>query len=148
MNALWAAEKRKLERYLRRRLSQVDTDDVVGAAFEKMCKPGREPNPDLLWKIAFNEAANLHRAEAKQDFLERQSWILNGVAISDADTAIFRADFDRALRQLPWGQRAAFVLTELRGLTERETANVLGIDQATVNRRCEAARIFLKGELT
>lgn len=143
---LWAAERRKLERYLRRSLARPDAEDVVSAAFAKLATRS-QPTVELLWKIAFDEAINLAREELRQDFLEEQAGILGGTAIPSIETAIIRADFDRAFRQLPRAQAEAFALTELRGLTERETADVLGVAQKTINRRCEAARTYLRGEL-
>ncbi|MDE2101492.1 MAG: hypothetical protein KGL39_29875 [Patescibacteria group bacterium] len=52
-----------------------------------------------------------------------------------------------SLRVLGQDERDAFILTELRGLTEREAANVLDSSQPTVHRRAEAARNYIRREL-
>ncbi len=52
-----------------------------------------------------------------------------------------------SLRQLDAEARDAFILTELRGLTEREAAGVLDMSQPTVHRRAEAARNYIREEL-
>lgn len=59
----------------------------------------------------------------------------------------FRVAFDQVLRALPEMERDAFILTELRGLTERDAAAVLGVHQSTVHRRAEAARNFIREEI-
>lgn len=40
--------------------------------------------------------------------------------------------------------RQAWILTEMRGLTHREAAPLLGVDHTTVHRRAERARTNLK----
>lgn len=52
-----------------------------------------------------------------------------------------------SLRVLGQDERDAFILTELRGLTEREAADVLDSSQPTVHRRAEAARNYIRREL-
>ena len=52
-----------------------------------------------------------------------------------------------SLRVLGQEERDAFILTELRGLTEREAADVLDSSQPTVHRRAEAARNYIRREL-
>jgi RNA polymerase sigma factor (sigma-70 family) len=61
--------------------------------------------------------------------------------------AEFHADFDRAVRALPELERDAFILTELRGLDQREAAAVLGIHQSTVSRRHQAAVDAIREEI-
>ncbi|MEJ7735041.1 MAG: sigma-70 family RNA polymerase sigma factor [Polyangiaceae bacterium] len=57
---------------------------------------------------------------------------------------------DRALAvlaALPEGQRAAFVLRDLEGLTSDEVGEVLGLDAAAVRQRVHRARLVLRGAL-
>jgi RNA polymerase sigma factor (sigma-70 family) len=56
----------------------------------------------------------------------------------------FRADFDMAVRGLAEEDRQAFLLTEVRGLTQTEAAQILHVDQTTVSRRSERARAQIK----
>lgn len=48
------------------------------------------------------------------------------------------------LREVEFLDRNAFILTELRGLSTYEAADVLGIDQSTVSRRADRARRHIK----
>lgn len=63
------------------------------------------------------------------------------------DTAEFRADFDRAVRDLPADERDVFILQDLRGLTEVEAAEYVGVSRATVGRRHRAAQARMKAAL-
>lgn len=146
---LWVRVRPALERYLReqRKLTRADAQDAVDEAFAEMMRrdcPATERN---LWRLALDAAYEIglrHRRE--YETVEAQA-VLSGVAIPGIETAIFRADFDRAVRQLPEDERSAFALTELRGLTVREAAGVLGESRSTIQRRCEAARTYLREEL-
>lgn len=60
----------------------------------------------------------------------------------------FRTDFDRALRGVDEPYRDAFILTDIRGLSQYEAADLLGIDQATVSRRADIARAQIRKELS
>lgn len=143
---LWLQERPRLEAHLRRRLSLADAQDVADESFARL--KGTNASPGQLWQTAWNVEQELLRAERRQQHLKDQADILNGRAIPTIETAILRADFDRAFRRLPRRQQEAFALVELRGLSEKEAAGVLGVPKSTVNWRCEAARAFLREELS
>lgn len=143
---LWLHARPRLEAHLLRSHSRSAVEDIVDEAFVRL--KGQDADPEQLWQTAFWVEKEYRRAEARQAFLEEQADILTGRAIPSIETAILRADFDRAFRRLPRPQQEAFALIELRGLTEQEAAGVLGIPKSTVNWRCEAARSRLKEELT
>lgn len=144
---LWVIERPKVEDWLRRKkFSRDAVQDIVDEAFFRL--QGKSPERGALWKTTFNVLQEHLREKTRRVYLEQQAELLTGTAIPNIETAIIRADFDRAFRRLPRTLQEAFALTELRGLTERETADVLGISQPTVNRRCEAARTFLREELS
>jgi len=68
-------------------------------------------------------------------------------AAATYETVEFQDEFDAAVRGLEESERDAYILTELRGLSQREAADVLGTSQPTVHRRAEAARHFIKGAI-
>lgn len=61
--------------------------------------------------------------------------------------AEFHAGFDRAVRALPELERDAYILTELRGLTVREAAAVLGVGKSSVDRLRQAALTSIREEI-
>lgn len=62
--------------------------------------------------------------------------------------ASFPSAFDAAVRGLEGPERDAYILTELRGLTLREAADVLDTSHITVHRRAEVARHIVREEIT
>ena len=69
-------------------------------------------------------------------------WQMPPLTIEQAE---FRADFDMALRNIPIElDRQAFLLTTVRGLTYREAAHILDIDEKSVRRHAERARAQIK----
>ena len=62
--------------------------------------------------------------------------------------ATFPADFDLAIRGLSEPGRDTFILTELRGLSVREAAEVMGTPKSTVADRLQAARTLIREELS
>jgi RNA polymerase sigma-70 factor (ECF subfamily) len=59
-----------------------------------------------------------------------------------------RAILDDAVAQLPEGQRLAFVLRDVQGLSVRETAKVLELTENNVKVRLLRARLALREMLT
>lgn len=143
---LWLQERPRFERQLRRTMSRADAQDVMDESFARL--KGDDVHPGQLWLTVQNVVREHSRAADRQRDLQEQAGLLNGRAIPTIETAILRADFVRAFRALPRPEAEAFALVELRGLTQIEAADVLGVSQPTVHRRCEAARTHLRKELS
>jgi RNA polymerase sigma factor (sigma-70 family) len=77
--------------------------------------------------------------------IEEESLAVNEALTVDRDA--FAAAFDNGVRGLNEEDFTAFTLTDLRGLPEREAADVLGTSQKTINRRRESARHILRGAI-
>jgi RNA polymerase sigma-70 factor (sigma-E family) len=70
------------------------------------------------------------------------------LAVPDqSDSVVNRADLVEALQSLPLRQRATVVLRFLEGLSERETAAVLGCSEGTVKSQTSRALTKLKSVL-
>lgn len=138
-------ERPRLEGHLRTTHSRQAAEEIADEAFARI-EDGAEPAQ--LWATAFNVEREHARRVVRDVRLEEQVGLLNGRAIPNIEDAIMRADFDRAFRTLPRPEAEAFALVELRGLTQMEAAEVLGVSQPTVHRRCEAARTQLQKELS
>lgn len=61
----------------------------------------------------------------------------------DAAAAELRVDVQRALAELPEGQRLALVLVDMQGLPVAEAAQILGVPEGTVKSRCARGRSAL-----
>jgi RNA polymerase sigma-70 factor (ECF subfamily) len=71
---------------------------------------------------------------------------LGGQGLSMRD-GLFAAAFDGALRSLPTEERDAFILTDLRGLTQYEAALALNVPAHTVRNRVDRAKALMRKEL-
>lgn len=63
------------------------------------------------------------------------------------DQASLPSDFNAAVRGLPEPERDAFILTELRGLTVREAAEVMDTSKSSVDRLAQSALTTIREEL-
>lgn len=70
-----------------------------------------------------------------------------GLGFLTQEQAQFPATFDASVRGLEDSEFDAFVLTDLRGLSNREAADVLGTSHTTITRRRESARLALREEI-
>lgn len=64
------------------------------------------------------------------------------------DAMIFAGVLNSTLARMPYLKGAAWVLINLRGLTQQETATILGVSQSWAARLNEAARADLKEALS
>ncbi|MCO1596838.1 SigE family RNA polymerase sigma factor [Micromonospora sp. RHAY321] len=72
---------------------------------------------------------------------------VDGTVADMSDEVVNRAELLQALQSLPARQRATVVLRFLEGLSERETAAVLGCSEGTVKSQTSRALIKLKSVL-
>jgi RNA polymerase sigma factor (sigma-70 family) len=141
--------------------NSADAEEITADAFAKLATLDETPhNPEgLLWVIARGLAIDRLRHRdlgvetlCSPDTLawHEESELGRGRfdGIADIREAESRADLTLALAELDETDRAAWALTELRGLTTYEAAEVLGVSQPTASRRAERARLALKGDLT
>lgn len=153
----WAPTVSWLTKFMKNR---ADAEEVTAEAFTKMASLREEPyNPEgLLWVIARGLAISRlrHRDLGVETLCDPETLLwheedefgrgrFDGVA--DIREAEARADLTLALSDLDETDRTAWALTELRGLTTYEAAEVLGVSQPTASRRAERARLALKGDL-
>lgn len=152
LSELFDSEYERLAKYLSRHSDPATGEDLASEAFARLARHD-DLTPALLWRTGLNVLTDYSRnLITRPDFLTATSadeYVRDGEATSFAtlDTAMFRADFDRAFRALPQPCAEAFTLVELRGLTTHEAAAHLGASQPTISRRASLARAILKEEL-
>jgi RNA polymerase sigma-70 factor (ECF subfamily) len=102
-----------------------------------------------LYRLAMNQILDHVRSRAARaglltDGLDDTSVLPDAIGHRLADRAIDRIDLERALRELPDGCRAAFVLHDVEGLEHKEIAEVLGIAEGTSKSQVHKARLRLR----
>jgi RNA polymerase sigma-70 factor (ECF subfamily) len=133
--------------------SREDAEDVVAEAFAKLAQKG-ETSGGLLWKILADFSVNVLKRRVIELIAMRDLAVLTpGAGRTDGGIASIReaearTDLTNALKSLPADELDAWQLTELRGLTVRDAADVIGVSYPTVSRRSESARLTLQKELT
>lgn len=119
------------------------TEEMLGAVVERLLKALREVQPRTVREF-FGLASQHMRWELNEmarrlDERSAHAVLDDGLATAPASTdSGLTPDALRmlsAIDNLPAGEREAFDLVRIQGLTQAEAAEVLGVSAATVNRR-------------
>ena len=111
---------------------------------------GRAAFATWLARIAVNEALARRRRRTRFVGLDGEAALVAGPGRTPEEGAADRelaALLEGAIDALPASYRVVFVLRELEGLDTRETAESLGIPEATVKTRLHRARTLLRERL-
>lgn len=136
------------------RIVGADAEDVVHEAFVRIARAVEDSGKTsedaaaMLNMTVRNLALN-HLRDLREEPMELTT--ITGMIDSPrpltAERGMFVTDFNEALRALPEDQAQAFILTEIRGLSQREAGEILEVSAMAINRRAEAARRTLAREL-
>jgi RNA polymerase sigma-70 factor, ECF subfamily len=155
----------RIRQYLTRLVGTTDAEDLEQAVFEKAQRAigtfrGDSRVLTWLYRIATNVAIDRLRSAERGATLELDddtARALDEDGTADAtqdrsldgevDRAKMRACILRVVEQLPASQRAVILLGELRGLSDREMADALGISLGAAKIRLHRARRVLKTAL-
>ena len=155
----------RIRRYLARLVGPTDAEDLEQDVFEKAQRAigsfrGDSRALTWLYRVATNVAIDRlrsagRRAELGRDDVDAAS--LRGIGAADAtddrsldgevDRKRMRECIMRVVDGLPPSQRAVILLGELRGLSDREMADALGISLGAAKIRLHRARRALKAAL-
>lgn len=121
--------------------------EALAKAYSNWRKVQRADNPSAyVRRILINESRRHWRRQG--NVTPRAAADLADIAVPDlSDGVVNRADLVQALQTLPLRQRATVVLRFLEGLSERETAAVLGCSEGTVKSQTSRALTKLKSAL-
>lgn len=149
-----------------------DPGDAVASALERLIEAG-SADADRFAALVANESRTLRTKTLRDRKREAPFGLLSDLAlleerIEDERAAkgqplaqdqyavgqpltfhgsAFQQTLDAAVRDLPEDERDAWFLTELRGITDREAAEHLGVSYVTVHRRRKQATIRIREEL-
>lgn len=131
-----------------------DAEDVVHEAFVRIARAveagATSADADnMLTQTVKNLALNYIRDNAQEVAMEPHRVIdrLERPRAISAESGLWTSTFNATLEAMADGPRAAFILVELRGLSQREAAELLDVNQATISRHYELARRTLAREL-
>lgn len=135
-------------------------DAAQEASLQALLSLDRLRQPERFGSWLAGIGLNVCRRMMRQRRRETWSWeaMLGGQRLREpidplpgpeavAATAELRAWIDRAVAGLPPGQRAAVILHYLAGLTQAETAALLGVETGAIKTRLHKARATLRREL-
>ena len=159
----------RIHRYLARLVGPSEAEDLEQDVFEKAQRAlgtfrGDSRVLTWLYRVATNVAIDRMRSAERRADLERpaeperhrntaEGLDPTSEAASERsldgelDRARMRDCILRVVEQLPASQRAVILLGDLRGLSDRETADALGISLGAAKIRLHRARAALKVEL-
>ncbi len=155
----------RIRRYLERLVGPTDADDLAQDVFEKAQRAigtfrGDSRVLTWLYRVATNVALDRLRSAQRRVDLERADDDADPLEAALSSNAThersLESDVDRAhmrecilgvVDQLPTSQRAAILLGELRGFSDRELADALGVSLGAAKIRLHRARRALKAAL-
>ncbi len=155
----------RVRRYLERLVGTGDADDLVQDVFEKAQRAvgtfrGDSRVLTWLYRVATNAAIDRMRTAGRRVEPERADDDTDPLEVALAahagDARSVEGELDRThmrdcilgvVDQLPTSQRAAILLGELRGLSDRELADALGVSLGAAKIRLHRARRALKAAL-
>ena len=121
----------------------LQADEMLSAVVERLLKALREARPGTVrqffalasqhmrWEL--NDMAR--RLDEQPTAVELREGLVPAPASSDSGLTPAGRRMLEAIGRLPEGEREAFELVRIQGLTQAEAAQVLGVSTMTVNRR-------------
>ena len=155
----------RIRRYLVRLVGTSDAEDLAQDVFEKAQRAmgtfrGDSRVLTWLYRVATNAAIDRLRSAERHSDLERDDAPAESLDADGASDAVeersLDGELDRArmrecilqvVEQLPASQSAIILLGELRGLSDRQMADALGISLGAAKIRLHRARRALKAAL-
>jgi len=133
----------------------LQVEEMLGAVVERLLKALREIRPGTVrqffalasqhmrWEL--NEMAR--RLDEQPNAAELREGLVPAPASSDSQLTADVRRMLEAIERLPEGEREAFELVRIQGMSQSEAAGVLEVSVATVNRRLSRGLQLLAAEL-
>lgn len=126
--------------------------EIFLLAFRKLSSyKGESSLGTWLYRLGVNACLDRLRSKARRNE-QHTEWLdgdspPSGALMDRSSSVLHRLDLERALRELPPGCRAAFLLHDVEGFEHREIASMLGIAEGTSKSQVHKARMRLRGLL-
>ncbi len=150
--------RKKIERYLTRFVGQDEAEDLTQEVFVKVNQGlpdfrGEANISTWVYRIAKNVAVDRLRSAGSASHLARE--LSDRIVAEEAPPAVeqhvIRREMNACIRRfvenLPADYRSVMILSELKGLSNHEIADVLGLNVGMVKIRLHRARARLKANL-
>jgi RNA polymerase sigma factor (sigma-70 family) len=133
----------------------LQVEEMLGAVVERLIKALREIHPGTVrqffalasqhmrWEL--NEMAR--RLDEQPTAAELREGLVPAQAISDSQLTAGVRRMLEVIERLPEGEREAFELVRIQGMSQAEAARMLEVSVATVNRRLSRGLQLLAAEL-
>ena len=133
----------------------LQSDEMLGAVVERLLKAMRETRPQTVRQ--FFALANQHmrwelndlarRLDEQPSAVEVHEAVVPAPESSDSELSPDASRMLQAIDGLPDDEREVFSLVRIQGMTQTETANVLGVSAKTVQRRLNRGLLLLTEKL-
>jgi RNA polymerase sigma factor (sigma-70 family) len=129
-----------------------DAEDAFQTTFlvlvRKAADVPRQAVANWLYGVARQTAVRLRATAAKRGRRETQVVTMPEPTVAEVRDVDLQSVLDEELGRLPDHYRAVIVLSDLEGMTRKETARQLGIPEGSVASRLARARVLLAKRLT
>jgi RNA polymerase sigma factor (sigma-70 family) len=132
--------------------NEQDAEDAFQTTFLVLARKAGSIRPrqmvgNWLYGVAYRTAQEARRARARRKAREKRLSEMPRPHKMDDSSADLRQVLDRELTRLPDNYRAAIVLCDLEGMTQKQVAQQLGWPEGTVASRLARARALLAKRL-
>ncbi|HUE86212.1 MAG TPA: RNA polymerase sigma factor [Vicinamibacterales bacterium] len=127
------------------------TQDVFVRVWQKLSTfRGEASFTTWLHRLAVNVIIERFRTlgTARERFLADGETVLERMPAASTARHDARMDLDQAMKRLPQGARAVFVLHDIEGYRHEEIGNLLGVSVGTSKSQLHRARMTLRTQLT
>lgn len=132
-----------------RMLGEPDAEDALQDVFVRAWRKlalfrGDAAFGTWLYRVAINHLLGRRAARASRPELNATNAVERLPASGPRDRVDLRVDFERAIRRLPEGARAVFILHDVEGYTHEEIGEMLRVKPGTSKSQLHRARMTLR----
>jgi RNA polymerase sigma-70 factor, ECF subfamily len=156
MERHWSRVHRLAQRFLGRAEAEEVAQEVFLAVYQKLGQfEGKSAFSTWLYRVAVNMALMRLRSEGRAETVPLEQMELSGLAEEEDEpppegrimTEQSLGLIERAMERMPPELKTIFILRDVEGFSNEETAEIMGLSVAAVKSRLHRGREFLRGPL-